>query len=909
MDSGDEAQPLTGFQSGGRTLLRGAQRQRPLSLCCRGWFVVPVLVLVPALLLRQQATWAGSRTGLERRWPLSGLWAAGAGDSLGASASNLGYRQFSDGAAAAAAEEECHTAVPGEHCFSAVTFAMNDGIQYRPSWYPGLTVDSPFKDFQMLLHREGLSSCDVPCDSKDLKAAANEADHAAGHAHGYLALCFLFGGLSIGCVLQVIQERLLPMVPYTCMLFVCGLLMSGIHELRPESHWSSWPTWYISVSMWQAVDPHLIFYIFLPALIFAEAMRLNIKLAMNLCCQVLLLAVSGVTMGAGLTAVFCYYILPYGWSWATCLVFGSILAATDPVAVVALFNTLGVSPRLTMLVSGESLLNDGTAIVLFTITLQIMMGESTTLDGVAKFFVQMTVSSIILGSILAAVALVLVSLCAESKYHSDSMIQVCVTICLAMLCFFVAESEVHTSGVLTVVTAGCVFSHYAWPRFASRATMHIVWEAIEFMGNTVIFLLAGLLFGHRCITRRGNLQSVDFCWLLVLYVALLVIRGIMVLVLWPLMNFCGDRISWKEAVVMVWSGLRGAVGLVLAIVVDEEPNISAQIGSHFMFHIGGIAMLTIVINATLSAPLLRALGLTRPPEVDERLIAHMEELVQEEARLALKDVWWKHDGRDADTRWANADLRSVKALLLLETNRAPTRNMTSVNDASELRLYREMYGRFVRNTYWQDIEEGLIPRTSRVARGLLYSASGILQSPTLPLQDWNDLVDMSEEFMRCPCLSVIVANVWPLSRFDSLQLIFPSDKTIDMWRAYMGLCFLHAHEAARKELPTYFAEGRVMRYSVQEKVARESREECEEAAKFLFDLPKQTVAHCQSRMLAGRLLHKQLEKVDYLAQKGLLDDHGASHISHDLQAQHRALSGMNVGPRVEDKRPMAKHFF
>merc|ERR1719446_343969 len=131
-------------------------------------------------------------------------------------------------------------------------------------------------------------------------------------------------------------------------------------------------------------------------------MRLNAQLVMQCIWQILLLACPGVLIGTFLTAAFAVYVLPYGWDWPIALVFGSILSATDPVAVVALFNTLGVSPRLTMLISGESLLNDGTAMVVFSLMLKVSLGATLDTSGVIAFFANMTVTSVILGALLGA---------------------------------------------------------------------------------------------------------------------------------------------------------------------------------------------------------------------------------------------------------------------------------------------------------------------------------------------------------------------------------------------------------------------------------------------------------------------------------------------------------------------------
>jgi NhaP-type Na+/H+ or K+/H+ antiporter len=119
---------------------------------------------------------------------------------------------------------------------------------------------------------------------------------------------------------------------------------------------------------------------------------------------------------------------------------------------------------------------------------------------------------------IGLMAVSIVGWCSQTMYHTDPMIQVVVTICCAYASFIIAEDQqlpFGTSGVLTVVCAGAVFAHYGQPRFVSRETIHTIWEAIEFVGNTTIFLLAGLLFGHRVLIRHEHLTP---RWSLVLRV-------------------------------------------------------------------------------------------------------------------------------------------------------------------------------------------------------------------------------------------------------------------------------------------------------------------------------------------------------------------------------------------------------
>merc|ERR1719158_350415 len=116
---------------------------------------------------------------------------------------------------------------------------------------------------------------------------------------------------------------------------------------------------------------------------------MNVQLARKCFSQALILACPGVLFGTCVTAAVGKYVLPYGWDWPISMVFGAILSATDPVAVVALFKSLGVSPRLTMLISGESLLNDGTAMVVFQLFHKISLGAEFSGPDLAKFLGEM----------------------------------------------------------------------------------------------------------------------------------------------------------------------------------------------------------------------------------------------------------------------------------------------------------------------------------------------------------------------------------------------------------------------------------------------------------------------------------------------------------------------------------------
>lgn len=183
--------------------------------------------------------------------------------------------------------------------------------------------------------------------------------HDAAHEgsvpeNGYLVLVFLSVGLFLGLVSLFCINHFFPKTPYTLALFAWGMMLEAVHHHaapRPL------PLGALSKSLraWGKIDPHLLLYAFLPILLFGDAMTVNTHLLWQKLPHVLILAGPGVVLGTFALAAFAYGCLPYDWPFAFCLVFGSILSATDPVAIVALLKNLGASPALTMVIMGESL--------------------------------------------------------------------------------------------------------------------------------------------------------------------------------------------------------------------------------------------------------------------------------------------------------------------------------------------------------------------------------------------------------------------------------------------------------------------------------------------------------------------------------------------------------------------------
>lgn len=332
--------------------------------------------------------------------------------------------------------------------------------------------------------------------------------------------------------------------------------------------------------------------------------------------QSTLLAGPGVLIGAALMGTFTRLLL--GWPWNLSMLFGSILSATDTVAMVALLKSVGASPKLTILIVGESLLNDGSAMVLFTIFYNSVNGTLYTPSSIALYVSKTVLGSLGLGVGVGLLALRWLRSANRPLVESDTLVQIAVTVCTAYLTFFLAQNTLALSGILACVSAGTVLAWLAPAVILNHESMHTIWGMIEWSLNTVIFLLAGLIIGHRILSK---VQAIDWLYAVVFYLVLNLVRGITIGSLFPFISSIGHRCTVKEGIFMSWAGLRGALGMALALIVEN--NCPADIHdqtSRLFFYVGCIASLTLLINATTAKHVLISLGLVVTDSPEKALV-------------------------------------------------------------------------------------------------------------------------------------------------------------------------------------------------------------------------------------------------------------------------------------------------
>mmetsp|Transcript_23241 Transcript_23241/g.51423 ORF Transcript_23241/g.51423 Transcript_23241/m.51423 type:complete len:1252 (+) Transcript_23241:95-3850(+) len=463
------------------------------------------------------------------------------------------------------------------------------------------------------------------------ESTAHDSSHAHDGPHQHDALLFLFNALVVGSAVMHIHLHY-PQLQQTVVLFLLGLVVSLFLE---GLDWKS----QIGVigdsyDMWMGIDPHLLLFTLLPLLLAGDAMAIDTSVAAHVGYQCLYLAGPGVIVQCFIIAGFLHVYI--GWSFLLSLVTASMLCATDPVAVVALLKELGASPTLTVQIQGESLLNDGMAIVVFTICYEMLAGEDYDFEKVVLFLVKTAMMAWALGMFIGYFFFGWIRLAGNRLHSHSSMLQISLTLCCAYESFIIAEGVFHVSGVLSCVAASLVLAHHMWPHIVHAETLTHVWHTFESLGNIVIFFLAGALTGNVMV----DIDLIDYVHLGVIYLVLLTTRGTFVFLSRPLLKWLSvDKlpVSMEDAAVITWGGLRGAVGVALAIQVQLErapdssgnEQVSAKDGRRVLFFVSGIAFLTTIINATTAPALVRMLGITALPDAQLRLLKMLsEQLVQ-----------------------------------------------------------------------------------------------------------------------------------------------------------------------------------------------------------------------------------------------------------------------------------------
>ena len=424
---------------------------------------------------------------------------------------------------------------------------------------------------------------------------------------------FLMWLLIAASVIAVIAIR--SRIPYTVALVLGGLALGSLRLPILESIYQAHrPDW---------LTPEVILIFFLPTLLFEGSLKINLRQLIDNLFPILVLATLGVVIATLIAGFLVYWLV--GLPLLMALLFGAIISATDPIAVLSITKEMGVSKRLSLLLEGESLFNDGTAVVLFQILLAgVITGNFSLATGVGRFL-----QSVLGGAMIGLVLGYLVS--KVTSRIDEPQIEITLTTILAYSSYLLAH-HFHVSGVIATVVAGLIVGNLGTKGMSPRTRVALwsFWEYASFVINSILFLLIGMEVRVADLLREWHAMALAIG-------AVLLGRVIAVYGLTGLTNLFAQKISLRWQHVLVWGGLHGALSLALALSLG--PSLGDR-GRVLTFTFGVVAFSMIVQGLSIKS-FIRWLGIstTREDEVDR---IRAQQIAVSSARSELDDMLRTH---------------------------------------------------------------------------------------------------------------------------------------------------------------------------------------------------------------------------------------------------------------------------
>lgn len=543
-------------------------------------------------------------------------------------------------------------------------------------------------------------------------------------------LLFIIIALILGTITRHLLKKM-P-IPYTVLLVVIGVILGIISRFHFFSE--SFEEVIHSISWAGSINPHVVFFVFLPTLIFEAAFGMDWHTFRKTSVNATLLAGPGILIALGVTGALLIGIKSlniglHNWTWPIALMFGAVICASDPVAVVAILKELGTSKKLSTLIDGEAILNDGTAIVLFMVFYLPLSGQANELNPFLDFL-KVAIGGTLFGLIMARFVMFWLK-----NVFNDAMVEIVVLLASAYLTFFIAEEFLHVSGVLGIFGLGITMASVGKTRISPEVNkfLHEFWELAVYLANTLIFIIVGVV-----IATRVHFSASDFVVLIILYIGIHVARAVMIAILYPIMRKSGYGMDFKDSVVLWYGALRGAVGLALALIVAGMETLPVEVRDQFLFLTAGIVMLTLLINATTVKFVVNMLGLTK--------ISASKAIILNQTHKAINDEMDSEAAKISSDRYFKNANTGILADYLPKYKEVHVDTNIKTNELAELR--RRVLEKEKAN-YWEQFDKGII--SSDTVIKLSEAISEMLdRNGDMPLDERSDLEDMlrNSDFLK-----------------------------------------------------------------------------------------------------------------------------------------------------------------
>jgi len=429
----------------------------------------------------------------------------------------------------------------------------------------------------------------------------------------------LFSLMLISLAVFLLSKKL--KLPYTVLLVLAGSLLVPISHIDFFSYITSFH-----------LTPELLFFVFLPILIFESAYNMNIRDVTENIYSISLLAVLGLIVSTLFVGIVGYYVFEaagFAVPMLALLLFGAIISSTDPVAVLALFKEYGAPQRLTLIFEGESLFNDSTGFAAFLVVLDLMtqgyQGYTSALQALFSF-TTMLGGGIVFGLIMGFLFAKLIE-----TVHGNEHLEITLTLLVAHLTFILSEvisehlvlgdHEIRLSSIIATLTASMVMGNFGRFKMSHHVEeyMEQFWSYFAFVTNSLVFILMGLLFADLAIDLNVAILPI------LLAIGLVAVgRAVSVYPLLWLLNITGKERNiprnWMH--LLAWGSLRGSLAVIMVLLIPDDLTIPDW---HYSFSVKqfvaavtiGSIYFTLLVKATTIGKVMNALGIDALTAVEE----------------------------------------------------------------------------------------------------------------------------------------------------------------------------------------------------------------------------------------------------------------------------------------------------
>lgn len=605
--------------------------------------------------------------------------------------------------------------------------------------------------------------------------------------------------------------------------------------------------------------------LYLPPLIFSEVFKLSLPTFQRSFSQVLWLILPGVMFGAALTALYVMYLMPSGqpyFSLYEAMCFGGALSATDPIAVLMVLHEMGAPARLRALVGGESLLNDGSSIIVVALFLEMLEGRAFGFGDVLAFALGELVLAPLIGLGVGLVTLGMMVLLKDKVIPLVTM-----SLAAPYIAFNLSANTFGLSGVMSLIAMGLVLNRFG--RAILNTHMEHVeafWLQIEFIATSLLYTQSGIYLGSNLYS--GGITWMDWVSLGGLYLWITLVRGLMVTLSFPLLRRVGYGIDWREAVIMVHGGLRGSLCILLSFAIAASPGVSPRTASLTLFFASGLVLL-MCINVVTTGPLCEYLGL----KFDS----------QQPVYLALK--------REIETS-------TVRTLARARGGDAPTAEPPSpliAATASSLPVQRFHLALVCKQCFDSLLGHRLVSRTAWFT--LLVATERLMEEhdhTALALLRW-DMLDHRFQLLRLRLMfsrSEYQAVVDLLGGRE-LESPMPASNVVVEYLLFCAFALLVAQERVREVLQNTFAGQATADF---EALWQESLEASRGAAEFInlaFVHCPLAVQHVKERHVRAQVRENNTRVLQHMKHRGVVNEIVCKQLEVELDKLDQHVAGLH----------------